>query len=114
MRIRFRASDFGEVAKNKSRSCKSKQASFAKPDAEMVLGSFVLFARVIQQLGFWIEKIQTKADYCYVWHREETRRVRFARPWTQASKPALTDASLAVPRRFTWRFFSTKRSSPAR
>ena len=37
VRIRFRASDFGQVAKNKSRSCKSNEAS----RAEMVLlGSF--------------------------------------------------------------------------
>ena len=27
------------------------------------------------------------------------RRVHFARPWTQASKPALTDSSLAAKRR---------------
>ena len=38
MRIRFRASDFGLVAKIKLSRAKSKQASCA----EMVLGSFVL------------------------------------------------------------------------
>ena len=41
MRIGFRASDRGQVVKNKSRSCKSEQASCAKSDAEMVLGLFV-------------------------------------------------------------------------
>ena len=65
-----------------------------------------LFARrVIQQLGFWTQKLQANVYYCYVWRHEETRRVHFARPWTQASKPALADSSLAakrdIPRRFT-------------
>ena len=60
-----------------------------------------------QQLGLWTQKIQANIDYCCcVWRREETRRVLFARPRTQASEPALTDSSLAardVRRRFTWR-----------
>ena len=29
-----------------------------------------LFARVIQQLGFWTQKIQANVDYC-VWRRGE-------------------------------------------
>ena len=30
-----------------------------------------LFARVIQQLGFWTQKFQANVDYCYVWRRAE-------------------------------------------
>ena len=29
------------------------------------------FARVIQQLGFWTQKIQADVDYCYVLRRAE-------------------------------------------
>ena len=57
------------------------------------------FARVIQHFGVWTQKIQANVDYWYVWRREVTRRVRFARPWTRASKPALIDPSLAAKRR---------------
>ena len=60
-RIRFRASDFGQIdfsSKNKSRSCKSKEASCAKSDPEMVLGSIVFVLVLIQQLGLWTQKIQ--------------------------------------------------------
>ena len=74
MRIRFQASDFGQVAKVNLIRAKSKQASCA----EMVLGSFAFFARVIQQLGFWAQKIKP--------HRlllcPAPRRVLFARSWT--------------------------------
>ena len=48
---------------------------------------------------FWTQKIQANVDYCHVWRREETRRVHFARPSTQASTPAPTDFSLAAKRR---------------
>ena len=71
-----------------------------------------LFARVIQQLplvGFKTQKIEASVDCCYVW--------RFDRPWTQASKPALTDSSLAAKRRaeaLHLVFFSTKHPSPPR
>ena len=43
MKVRFRAS-FGQIdlsSENKSRSCNSKQALFAKSDPKMVLGSSV-------------------------------------------------------------------------
>ena len=85
----------------------------------MVLGARVirLFARMIQRLGFRTQKIQAYVDYCHVWRREETRGVHFALPWTQASKPALTDSSLAAKRRAEAVhvvFFSTKHPSPAR
>ena len=55
-----------------------------------------LFALVIQQLGFWTQKVQANVDYCCVWRREDTRRVHFARSWTQAFKPVLTESSLAA------------------
>ena len=76
-----------------------------------------LLARVIQQLGFWTQEIQANVDYCYVWRREETRRVNFARPWTQASKPALAESSLATKRlaeALHVFFFSIKQPSPPR
>ena len=76
-----------------------------------------LFARVIQQLGFRAQAIQTIVGYCYVWRHEEKRPVHFARPWTLASKPALTDSSLAAKRRakaLHVAFFSTKHPSAAR
>ena len=74
-------------------------------------------ARVIKQIGFWTQKIQANVDHCYVWRREQTRRVQFARPWTQASKPALTVYSLAAKIRTVAlhvAFFSTKNLCPAR
>ena len=67
MRIRIRASVFGLIAKINIIGTKSKQASCA----EMVLGSFVIFARVIQQLGFWTQKTQANVDYYYVRRRAE-------------------------------------------
>ena len=73
MRVRFRASDFGLVAKLNLLGAKSKQASCA----EMVLGSFVffsvIFAHVIlQQLGFWTQKIQANVHHCcYVRRRTQ-------------------------------------------
>ena len=81
----------------------------------MVLG--YLFARVIELLHVWTQKIQANVDYSYVCRREETLRVHLARPWTHASKPALTDSSLAATRRAAALhvvFFSTKYPSPAR
>ena len=69
-----------------------------------------LFARVIQQLplvGFKTQKIEASVDCCYVW--------RFDRPWTQASKPALTDSSLAAKKHteaLHVAFFSNQASEP--
>ena len=48
---------------------------------------------MIRQLRFLTQKIHAN-NYSYVWRREETRRVRFARSWTQASNP-----------HFIWYFF---------
>ena len=36
----------------------------------MMLG-FLFFARVIQQLGVWTQKVQASVDYCYVRRRAE-------------------------------------------
>ena len=60
---------------------------------------------------------QANVDYCYVRRREETRREHFARPWTQTSKPTLTDSSLAAKRRaeaLYVLFVLTEHPSPAR
>ena len=70
---------------------KSKQASCA----EMVLRSFVLFARVIQQLGFFTQKIQANVDYCYVWGRAECTSLG-----PELKHPSLhADSSLGAKRR---------------
>ena len=82
MQIRFRTSDFSLVAKRSIIRAKSKQASFE----EMVLGSLVFFARVIQQLGLWTQKLQPNIRLLL---RPAPRRVHFARRWTGASKPTL-------------------------
>ena len=66
MRIRFRASDFGLVAKIKL-SCKTETGCLCGDDALVIL----FFARVIEQLGFWTQKIQAIVDYCYVRRRAE-------------------------------------------
>ena len=50
---RFR---FWSDRENKSRSCKSKQASRAESDAEMVLAPLYLFARGVQQLRLCAQK----------------------------------------------------------
>ena len=60
MRIRFRASDFGLVEKNKSHWCKIETGFLCRDGARVIL----FFARVIQQLGFWTQKIQANVDYC--------------------------------------------------
>ena len=70
MRIRFRASDFGLAAKvnaSKYHSCKI-ETGFSCGDGARVIP---FFARVIQQLGFWTQKIQANVDYCYVRRRAE-------------------------------------------
>ena len=93
MRIRFRASDFGLVAKiNINFRAKSKHASCP----EMVLGSF-FFVRVVQLLGFWTEKIQANVDYCYVRRRAECTSLA-----PGLEHPILpSDSSLAAKRRST-------------
>ena len=73
MRIRFRVSDFCQVAKtNIVRANRSRLflCEIGCGDGARVI---YLFARVIEQLGFWTQKNQASVDYCYVWRREETR-----------------------------------------
>ena len=65
----------------------------------------------------WDAEIQAKVDYCYVWRREETRRVHFPRTWNQTGKPVLTDYCTAAKTRAAAHhviFSSTKHPSPAR
>ena len=86
-----------------------KQISFVQIETGFLYGIgfgdgarvICLFAAVIQQLGFCTQKIQANVDYLYILLCLSPRRVHFARPWTQASKPALTDStsSLAAKRR---------------
>ena len=66
MRTQFRASDFGEVKINIIRA-KSK-TGFLFGDSARVICFLV---RVIQQLGFWAQKMQANVDYCYVRRRAE-------------------------------------------
>ena len=78
----------------------------------MVLRSFVLFARVIQQLGFFTQKIQANVDYCYVWGRAECTSLG-----PELKHPSLrSDSSLAEKRRVEALhvvFFVNKASEPS-
>ena len=60
MRFRFRASDFGLVAKmyQVSHWCKIETGFLCGDGARVTR----VFARVIQQLGFWTQKIQANVD----------------------------------------------------
>ena len=127
-RIRSRTSDFVQVATN-FRFCsgrnelqilfrsqqmniiraKSKQAFCA----EMVLGSFV-FRSCDSAVRFLDSENSSQRRLLLC---PAPRRVHFARPWTQAYNPTLTDSSLAAKRRAEARdvvFFSTRHPSPAR
>ena len=60
-----------------------------------MLGSFFFFARVIQQLGFWTQKIQANVDDCYVRRRAERTSLG-----PGLEHPSLrSDSSLAAKRR---------------
>ena len=69
-RIRFRALDL--VMSKKQASFVQVETGFLREigcgDVDRVI---CMFARAIQQLGFWTEKIQANVDYCYVWRRAE-------------------------------------------
>ena len=115
MRIRFRASDFGLVAKINIIRAKSKQASCA----EMVLGSSFFCSCDSSAVRFLDSENSSQHRLLL---RPAPRRVHFARPCTRASTgldhPSLYAQTLIwprrdVPRRFTW-CFSTKHPSPAR
>ena len=72
------------------------------------------FARVIQQLGFWTQKIRANVDYCYVRRRADCTTVGPGLEHSQAYAQTLVWPRRVVPRRFTWYFVSTKHPSPAR
>ena len=91
MRIRFRASDFGLVAKIKL-YCAIGTGFLCGYDTRVIL----FFARVIQQFVFWTQKIQANVDYyCYVRRRAE--RISLC---PGLEHPSLrSDSSLAAKRR---------------
>ena len=90
MRIRFRASDFGLVAKIKL-SGKIETGFLCGDHARVIL----FFARVIQQLRFWAQKTQPNVDYCYVRRRAERTSLG-----PGLEHPSLcSDSSLAAKRR---------------
>ena len=76
--------------------------SFAQIETGVLCGDcarvICSLARVIQQSDFRTQKIHANVDYCHLLC-PAPRRVHFAQPWTQASKPALSDSSLAAKRR---------------
>ena len=90
MRIRFRASDFGLVAKIKL-SGKIETGFLCGDHARVIL----FFARVIQQLRFWAQKTQPNVDYCYVRRRAE--RTSLGPGLEHPSLPS--NSSLAAKRR---------------
>ena len=53
-----------------------------------------LFARVIQQLGFWTQKIKANVDYCYV-----RRRAECASLGRGSKHPSLRSGSCLVAKR---------------
>ena len=78
-----------------------------------MLGSFFFFARVIQQLGFWTQKIQANVDDCYVRRRAERTSLG---PGLER-RSLRSDSSLAAKRRAEALhvvFFSAKHPGPAR
>ena len=101
---------FWSGRKNKTLSCKIETGFLCGDDARVIR----FFARVIQQLGFWTQKIQANVDYCcYVRRRAECTSLG-----PGLKHPSLrSDSSLAAKRRAEALhvvFFSTKHPSPAR
>ena len=91
MWIRFRASDFGLVAKRNI--IREIETGFLCGDGAQVIRCFA--RRVIQQLGFWTQKIQANVDYCYVRRRAECTSIG-----PGLEHPSLqSDSSLAAKRR---------------
>ena len=102
MGIRFRASHFGQSGgkTNLVRLSKSKQASYgAKRTRRWYPGHLFVCSwdSSAVQLGFL--DIENSSQHRLLLLCLAPRRVRFARRWTQTSKPALTDSSLAAKRR---------------
>ena len=117
MRIRFRASAFGQVAKTNHLRA-NRNRLLVRNRMRRWCSGHLFVCSCYSAVTFWeSEKPSQRRLLLCVWRRENTRRVHFARPWTQASKPALTDSRLAAKRRaqaLNVGFFSTKHSSPAR
>ena len=110
MWIRFRASDFGLVAKRNLIRAKCKiETGFLCGDGARVIR---FFARVIQQSGFRPQTIQANVNYCFVRRRAECTSLGLG-----LKHPSLrSDSSLAAKRRAEALhvvFFSTKHPSPS-
>ena len=99
---------FWSGRKNRYHSCKIETGFLCGDDALVIL----FFARVIQQLVFWTQKIQANVDYCYVRRRAECTSFG-----PGLEHPTLrSDSSLAARRRaepLHAVFFSTKHPSAA-
>ena len=102
MQVQFRPLYFSEVAKNKSPFFLFVQnaAGFllfeiGRGDGTWAICCLLvrLFISSVRFLGIE-NSSQRRLLLCLA-----PRRVHFARPWTQASKPALTDSNLAAKRR---------------
>ena len=101
---------FWSDRKNKYHSCKI-ETGFLCGDGARVIRFF--FARVIQQLGFWTQKIQANVDDCYVRRRaERTSLGPGLEPPSLRSGPSLAAKRRAEALHVV--FFSKKRPSPAR
>ena len=99
---------FWSGRKNKSPWCKIETGFLCGDGAQVIL----FFARVIQQLGFWTQKIQANVD-CHVGAAPSARRSTLDLS-IQAYAQTLAWPRRDVPRRFTWCFFSTKHLIPER
>ena len=81
---------FWSGRQNKFHSCKIETGFLCGDHARVIF-----FARVIQQLGFWAQKIQANVDYCYVRRRAERTSLG-----PGLEHPSLrSDSSLAAKRR---------------
>ena len=100
------SSRFWSGRKNKYPWCKIETGFLCGDGARVTF-----FARVIQQLGFWTQKIQANVD-CHVGAAPSARRSTLDLS-IQAYAQTLAWPRRDVPRRFTWCFFSTKYPSPA-
>ena len=77
--------------KNRYHSCKIETGFLCGDGARVIR----FFARVIQQLGFWTQKIQANVDYCYVRRRAECSSLG-----PELEHPSLrSDSGLAAKRR---------------
>ena len=61
--------------------------------------------RVIQQLGFWAQKMQANVDYCYVRRRAECTSLGPGLKHPNLRSLTLVWPRRDVPRHFTWYFF---------